>query len=430
MSLAAASSARQPNILFIMPDQWRGMDLGSRGNQQVRTRNLDRLAREGLQFTGMTANSPVCTPARGALLTGRYCHATRTAVNDVPLPDNETTIAEILRARGYYTGFVGKWHLEGGKRLPGFVPPGPRRQGFEFWAANICSHDYFRMHYFRDSPQPIAMPGYDTFTWTDLALEFLDSAAARAQPFCLYLQYPAPHDPYLLPPGYETMYDPARIELRGNWEAGAQRGGTAREIAGYYAAIACLDDQIGRLLQKLDGLGLRDDTIVVFTSDHGNMLGSHRTFNKRKPWEESVVVPGIFRWPRGLKAGAVSTAAFSHVDVVPTLLGMCRVPAPPSLHGADYTRHKPNVAYLMSHVKTELNEFEPWRGLRTPRWKYARHRDRVWMLHDLAADPFERQNLAANPRYRGLMAKFDRGLEAHMRRTGDSWDELFDAPYR
>src|SRR5215471_11592021 len=146
---AAAVPAQPPNVLFIMPDQWRGMDLGYEGNEQVRTPNLDRLAREGVQFRAV-ANCPVCTPARSILLTGKYAHTTGTAVNDVPLPESEDTIAKILAGRGYYTGFIGKWHLQGGKRMPGFVPPGPRRFGFEYWAANICSHDYFNHHYFRD----------------------------------------------------------------------------------------------------------------------------------------------------------------------------------------------------------------------------------------------------------------------------------------
>lgn len=434
---AVPATRKPPNILFIMPDQWRGMDLGSLGNRQVRTPNLDRLALEGFQFRSMSANSPVCTPARSMLLTGRYCYATGTAVNDVPLRDEETSIAEILKDRGYYTGFIGKWHVQGGMREPGFVPPGPRRQGFEFWAANICSHDYFHMHYFRDDPKPISMPVYDTFAWTDLALEFLDKSAERAQPFCLYLQYPTPHDPYLLPPGYETMYSPERIELRKNWEEGAKRGGTAKDIAGYYAAIACLDDQIGRVLKRLGDLGLRENTIVVFTSDHGNMLGSHRTFNKRKPWEESTNVPGIFRWPSGIKPAGVSDAPISHVDIVPTLLGLCGVRPPANMHGFDYSTHilrgskrTPDFAYLMSHGKTELNEFEPWRGLRTRRWKYARFKNEPWMLHDLAADPFELSNLAKDKRFAKLMVRFDREIEGLMKRTGDRWDELLDAPYR
>ena len=150
------------------------MDLGSMGNRQVRTPNLDRLAREGVQFRNTVANTPVCTPARGTLLTGKYPHSCGVPVNDIPLPAGEQTIAKILGARGYYTGFIGKWHLEGGKRLPGFVPPGPRREGFEYWAANICSHDYFHQQYFRDDPEPIKIEGYDAPGWTDLGIEFLE----------------------------------------------------------------------------------------------------------------------------------------------------------------------------------------------------------------------------------------------------------------
>src|SRR5213593_4059482 len=126
---SSLNAAAPPNILLIMPDQWRGMDLGSMGNTQVRTPNLDRLAREGVQFRNTAANTPVCTPARGTLLTGKYPHSCGVPVNDIPLPAGEQTIAKTLAERGYYTGFVGKWHLEGGKRLPGFVSPGPRREG-------------------------------------------------------------------------------------------------------------------------------------------------------------------------------------------------------------------------------------------------------------------------------------------------------------
>lgn len=441
-SMAAAADLKTqsppPNILFLMPDQWRGMDLGCSGNTQVRTPNLDRLAREGVQFPNAVANSPVCTPARGMLLTGRYCYSTGTAVNDVPLPNEEVTIAELLGERGYYTGFVGKWHLEGGKRLPGFVPPG-RRQGFEYWAANICSHDYFHQQYFRDDPAPIPIDGYDAFQWTNLALEFLDKAKTRSKPFCLYVQHPSPHDPYLIPPGYEKLYDPERIQLRKNWEAGAKRGGTAADIAGYYAAIACLDKEFGRILERVERLGFRDNTILVFTSDHGNMLGSHATFLKRKPWEESVRVPGLFRWPNGLSAGRTPDAPLSHVDMVPTLLGLCGV-KPRNMHGFDYSAYMragtraqprtPDFAYMMSHGKTELNEYNPWRGLRSRQWKYARYRDRPWMLHDLATDPYEMNNLVADSQYRKLMARFDRDIESLMKRTGDRWEELHDAAYR
>ncbi len=406
------------------------MDLGYEGNTQVRTPNLDRLATEGVQFQAV-ANCPVCTPARSILLTGKYPHRTRTAVNDVPLPESEDTIAKILAGRGYYTGFVGKWHLQGGKREPGFVPPGPRRFGFEFWAANICSHDYFHQHYFRDDPKPIPMEGYDTIGWTNLALEFLEKAEQRKKPYCLFLEYPAPHNPYLVPPGFEGMYDAASVHLRKNWEKGAKQNGGAKELAGYYAAIACLDREIGRVLAKAD-----DNTIVVFTSDHGDMLGSHATFLKRKPWEESVRVPGIVRWPAGFAGNKKSDGPFSHVDVVPTLLGLCGIPRPRGLDGFDYSQHLrnlehrgPSYARLMSYTSTEANEFGPWRGLRNAEHKYATFHDRPWLLYDLQNDPYESNNLVDDPKYHNLIRLMHGTIKQHMEDTGDRWDELKDAPY-
>jgi arylsulfatase A-like enzyme len=429
---AMAVPKRPPNILFIMPDQWRGMDLGCAGNDQVRTANLDRLAAQGVQFKAAAANCPLCTPARSTLLTGKYPYATGTAVNDVPLPQSEDTIAKILSARGYYTGFVGKWHLQGGKREPGFVPPGPRRFGFEYWAANICSHDYLHQHYFRDQPTPIAIRGYDAPAWTGLALEFLEKAQARRAPYCLYVQYPSPHNPYLAPPGFERAYDPAGIKMRRNWRAGAKRAGTAADIAGYYAAIACLDREIGRLLAKAD-----DNTIVLFTSDHGDMLGSQGSFHKRKPWEESVRVPGIVRWPAGFAGAKTTEAPFSHVDVVPTLLGLCGIKPPAAMHGHDYsdylrgkTEHTPNFAHLMMHTSTELNEFGPWRGLRSKEFKYAEFRDRPWLLYDLEKDPYETNNLADDPNHHNTMRVLHGTVKDHMEKYGDRWEELHDAPYR
>ena len=151
---AEAAGGRRPSVLLILPDQWRGQDLGCMGNPEVRTPHLDRLASQGVLFRNTFANTPVCCPARANLLTGKYAHRNGMVANDLRLRESETTLAEILAAQGYRTGFIGKWHLDGGKRLPGFVPPGPRRQGFAFWAANECGHRHFRPTYFRDDDRP------------------------------------------------------------------------------------------------------------------------------------------------------------------------------------------------------------------------------------------------------------------------------------
>ena len=432
----AAPGAAPPNILFLMPDQWRGMDLGATGESQVRTPNLDRLAGEGVLFRSAVANHPVCTPARSILLTGKYAYTTGTAVNDTPLASEETSIAEILAARGYYTGFVGKWHLEGGKRLPGFVPPGPRRQGFEFWAANECHHDYFHQHYFRDDPTPIAMPGYEVFTWTDLAVELLEKARQRRRPFCLYVEYGPPHDPYLVPPGFEGMYDPEKIELRKNWRP-VRHSGSKQEIAAYYAAVSCLDREMGRLLGKVDELGFRDNTIVLVTSDHGDLLGSHGSIRKQKPWEESVRVPAILRWPGRIRAGWRPDAVLSHIDMAPTLLSLCGARPSPVMPGFDFAGYlqgrssrAPEFAHLMIHTRTEDNQFEPWRGLRSRRYKYARNEKGPWLLYDLERDPFEMTNLVEEAAHRGLVKRLDGEVARQMRRMGDRWDVLEHRPYR
>jgi len=434
---AAAAESSRPNVLVLMPDQWRGQDLGSIGNEQVKTPVLDRLAREGTQFTNAVANCPVCTPARACLLTGRYPHQVKMAVNDVPLAVKEVSIAELLQRAGYFTGFIGKWHLHGGLRDPGFVPPGDWRQGFDFWAANICNHNYLKTWYFRDDSTPIPIPGYEVFTWTDLAIEFLGKAKEKQQPFYLNVWYGPPHDPYIVPKGYEGMYEPEKIKLRPNWKSGAKRGGEAKHIAGYYSAITCLDDEIGRLLGKLESMGLSDNTVVYFLSDHGDMLGSQQTFLKRKPWEESAVVPSIFRWPGKIKAGRRSDAMLSHIDVVPTLLGLCGVKQLPSMPGTDLSGYlmgtsdkAPGEAHMMIYTSTELDEHGPWRGIRGKKWKYARHEDKPWVLYDLEKDPFELKNLADERAHRALMAEMDGKITAHMGAMDDEWVRRYDRPFR
>lgn len=430
---AAQNTAARPNILFIMPDQWRAQDLGYMGNEQIRTPHLDRLAAESVVLKNAVANTPVCCPCRSTLMTGKYPHQNNVAVNDLPLAESERTIAEVLQDAGYYTGFIGKWHLAGLPRMPGFVPPGPKRQGFEFWAANVCNHNYVKQSYFRDDPTPIAVAGYDTPTWTDLGIEFLTKAKQRPnQPFFLSLWYPAPHDPYIIPEGYEGMYSEDRLRQRPNWKP-TQRAGTKKDLVGYYSAISCLDDQIGRLLKKLDELGMRENTVVIFASDHGDMHGSHGALLKRKPWEESCRVPATFRWPSKFGKPRMSDAPFSLIDLPPTILSLAGLRAPSQMEGQDYagylqgkTTKTPDHAIMQIYTKAESGEFAPWRGIRTRKWKYARFAEQRWMLHDLEKDPFEMTNLAEDRSHKALMDQFDKIINDYMRRTADKWDEQFD----
>ena len=421
----------RPSVLLIFPDQLRAQSLGCMGNAEVMTPNIDRLAGEGLLFRQTFANSPVCCPARANLLTGKYAHRNGMVANDLRLREGETTLAELLKAAGYRTGFIGKWHLDGGRREPGYVPPGARRQGFDFWAAHECSHRHFNNHYFRDDATPIKLGKYEAEGWTDIAQEFLREhrQGGGGRPFFLMIAMGPPHDPYRAPPRYEAMYDPGRLTMRPNWVEGT-RMGSRQDIASYYAQITAVDDQVGRLMQALKELGLDEETIVVFTSDHGDMLGSQGARLKRKPWEESIRVPGIIRYPPGrAPAGRQTDAMLTHVDFAPTLLSLCGVRPPRAMQGADLSplilgqsRRGPDAAYFQIFGPYDGDgTAHGWRGVRTGRYLYARGEGRPWLLYDLERDPYELKNLADDPSAGGLRAEMERRLGAWMRRTGDSW---------
>lgn len=433
---------RRPNILFIFPDEWRGQALEYMGQKDVKTPNLDQLASEGVTLPTTFANTPLCCPGRANMLTGTYPHKHGVRSNDLPLEDEKVTIAEILRTHGYRTGFIGKWHLDGGPRLPGYIPPGGRRQGFELWAANECRHDYFDTWYFRDSPLMIPIHGtYDAYTWTDIAIEFLKQLRSE-QPFCLFVAYDPPHFPIPLstpvaPPEYLKLYDPAKIHVRPNWRSDGY-GTRRKDIAAYYGAITCLDKEVGRLMQAVDEQGLKEETIVLFTSDHGDMMGSHGMRMKRKPWEEAIRVPGIIRYPAKLKPGQSRDYLFSHVDMLPTLLGLAGLRIPSHLQGTDYSSgllgkefQEPQSVYFQNYMPYHdvglekmfpgLSMFPAWRAVRTHRYKYARTQKKPWLLYDLERDPYEMHNLVNEPDHRDIQQHMEEELAQRMRAAGDSW---------
>lgn len=420
------TAARPPSVLIVIPDQLRAQALGCMGNAEVHTPRLDRLASQGVLFRNTFANTPVCCPARAILLTGKYAHRNGMIANDLRLRESETTIAELLAARGYRTGFIGKWHLDGGKRLPGFIPPGPRRQGFTFWAANECSHTHFHPVYFRDTPEPIADDRFESEVWTDRAIEFLKGAGT--DPFFLIVSMGPPHDPYGAPSKYMRQYDPSKLTMRPNWVEGTPGGGR-KEIAAYYAAITAVDEQVGRLMDALDASGRAEDTIVVVTSDHGDMLGSQGRRLKRKPWEESIRVPGIVRFPAKVAPGRVSDALLSHVDLAPTLLGLCGMPVPADMQGTNLSAvvrgtsaTAPDSVYFQILVPFGGDGSpRPWRGVRTDRFMYAETDEGPWVLYDLLNDPYEQTNLTANASHGEELRRMKGRIEDWMQRTGDSW---------
>ncbi len=449
VALAGAPGfAQRPNILLILPDQMRASAMACDGNREVKTPNIDQLAADGVRFKRTYANVPVCCPARAILMTGTYPHINGMVANDLRLREEQVTMAEILAQAGYRTGFVGKWHLDGGPRDPGFVPPGPRRQGFEFWAAYECHHKHFEPTYFRDTAEIITVRKFEPEASCDFAVEFLRSQP-KDQPFFLTVQMGPPHDPYGAPEEYMRQYIAERITPPENWRPGSEtrtapsegrnRTGAAfdrlvppggrEEIAAYYAAITALDDQVGRLMKTLAELQLDESTIVLFTSDHGDMLGSHGMRRKRKPHDESARVPGIVRWPARVPKGQVVDTLFSHVDVAPTLLALAGLSVPKSMQGSDLSRvalgettDGPDAVLLQIFVPFNPDQIaRPWRGIVTARHTYARFEQEPWVLFDRQLDPAEMRNLVADPTHAELQRELDQRLGTLMKKHGDAW---------
>ena len=432
-----------PNLLFVFADQMRGMDMGCAGNPQVRTPHLDRLAAQGTMFSHAYANCAVCTPSRGTILTGRYPHAHGAIANDVPMATGQATIAHALGRANYRTGYIGKWHLDGMPR-DRFTPPGPRRQGFGYWAVWNCAHAYFRGRLFlEDGEQPLELDGYEPIGQTDLALDFL--AADDERPFCLFLSWGPPHAPYdQVPDDYKKLYDPAALDLRPNVRSdpppGFQplRGGLDRQaIAGYYAHITAIDEQLGRLLDALDTHGLADNTIVVFTSDHGDMLWSQGMQKKEQPWEEAINIPLLVRWPDRVPARRQCDALVSTADFAPTLLALMGQAVPEAMQGADLSaialgvdEAGPSSVFLTAPIIVDQGERQgvrEWRGVRTARHTYARWFDGGgWVLYDNQADPYQMNNLIDSPEHAPLRREIEAELRQWLTRTGDacgSWQD-------
>ncbi len=438
LTLGAAAmkgaSARRPNVLFILPDEWRAQALGCMGNSDVHTPHIDQVASEGVLFRHTLANTPVCCPARANIQTGMYTSRNGMVANDLRLRESLVGMGTLFSRAGYRTAYIGKWHLDGGPRLPGFVPPGPRRHGYRDWAANECNHNYFYNWYFRDANSPIVTTKYLPDVWTDLAIEFLSKAKGE-QPFFLMVGLAAPHDPYVVPEQYMNMYNPEDLKMRPNWVSGV-RGAGRKEIALYYGAITAIDEQIGKMMGTLKELGMEENTIVLFSSDHGNMLGSQGKILKRKPWEESIRVPGILRYPRGVRGGQQKDTLLSHVDFAPTLLSLCGINVPPDMQGTDLSEvvlgksdQGPDSAFFQIFGPFHGgNVLHAWRGVRTERYMYARRQSQPWVLYDLKNDPYEMHNLVDDSAARSVRTEMENRLEQWMRKIGDSWSLDWTAP--
>jgi arylsulfatase A-like enzyme len=430
-SAANAAGAPSPNILMIVADQWRAQAFGFAGDTNVRTPHLDRLERESVNFTQAVSGLPVCSPTRASLLTGQRPLTHGIFLNDLTLDPGATTIAKVLGSAGYDTGCIGKWHVDGHGRSA-FIPR-ERRQGFDYWKVLECTHAYNNSPYYADGPEKLKWDGYDAIAQTKDAQHYLAERAKTGRPFLLWLAWGPPHNPYETAPAkYRAMYPPDKIVLRGNVPPEAQA--KAREnLAGYYAHCAALDDCIGELMTALQTTGLAENTIVVFTADHGDMLASQNVYRKQRPYEESARVPMLFRIPAtlGINPGR-REATMNTEDVMPTLLSLCRVPVPKTVDGFDFTGYlrggaDPSGGAALITCVAPFGEYSraaggrEFRGLRTAHHTYVRDLKGPWLLFDHDRDPWQLDNLVGKPEHAALQASLDAQLKQKLAEQHDDF---------
>ncbi len=429
---------KKPNLVFVFADQWRGQAVGYNGDSNVRTPNIDSLAEESLNLTDATSACPVCSPYRASLLSGLRPLNHGVFVNDVNLAPSRQRLAGEFSRAGYNTAYIGKWHVDGHGRST-YIPE-ERHPGFGYWKALECTHNYLESAYYSgSSPEKRLWNGYDAYAQTEDALRYIESYDDD-EPFFMILSWGPPHAPYDLAP-FETrrIYDPDKIRLRDNVPGAAHA--PARELlAGYYAHCTALDKCVGALRDALDRKGIADNTILVFTSDHGDMLGSQGMWKKQNPFDESIRVPFLLRYPErfGRKRRDVGGVFIDAPDIMPTLLSLAGAPPPGDIDGSDLSPlfddpHAKNPAEMS--LLACYHAFGQWRkgkdggphgftgreyrGLRTRRYTYVRDLDGPWLLYDNSNDPFQRENLIEVSAAPSVVRDLDEALDNALAKRGD-----------
>lgn len=459
----------KPNVLIIMTDEHNLRTLGcyrqlmttdqaqiwGKGNI-VETPNIDYLAANGIISLSSYAGCPISGPTRSCFQTGLYAHQTGVSTNDLALKSNLETFADVLSTNGYSMGYLGKWHLAGSGR-PQWAP----KDKFG-WQDN--RYMFNRGHWKKLSltstgaevgaVSPKGNPTYDledanetSFTTDflcDRAIEFMESN--KKHPFCCMISIPDPHGPNTVRKPYDTMFQhlvfqkPYTYTERGDhsnatWER-PEGGFSSKEMQLYFGMVKCIDDNIGKIIQYMKANDLFNNTLIIFTSDHGDLCGEHHRHNKAVPYEMSARVPFIVHHPSRIKESRVDKTTFSSVDFKPTLLGLLNIKAKQSSEGQDVSpyllgkKRKKHEQITFIRSGTTANAFtdQPesvkrtyWVAAITPRYKLICTTDKeeaTWLI-DLEKDPNELTNRYNDPAYSKVVKQLSKALLKYGQSTND-----------
>jgi len=440
-----AAEDRRPNVLFLITDQHNWRALGCAGNDEIRTPNLDRLAASGIRFENAFCQTAQCRPSRFTIWNGRYARSHGLATNATPEDPPDPTMAELFRASGYRTASIGKHHMNKERASDrGFDEVIDLIDYAEFFGESFVPLEESELTGLRRTDlagiNPLDPELHPTGFWTSRTVDFLRETD---EPFFLWCSFFRPHSPIDPTRPWAAQYDPADLTLppSAHYEFDTdvpglrwvhEKNGTPfdeaenrKTLALYYAAVSEVDHGIGTILDELERLGLADDTIVVFTSDHGEMMSAHGAWTKgQQGYDDTLRVPLIVR-PLESEAGAVRSELVGLIDLLPTLIEWCGLEAPPGLQGR-------SLAGLLSGRDADwrdtiFNEFgnpyaEHTRTARTLTSKYVAYGEADVVTYeqffDLAQDPWEMHNAVADPRHanevaalRAALAQWDRETE-------------------
>lgn len=441
---------KKPNIIYIFCDQLRRQAIGYMNEDPVVTPHIDRFARESVVFKQAISNNPVCSPYRGILFTGMYANKnhiftncnSKSAQQGCYLREDQVCLSDILAQNGYNMGYIGKWHLDqpraehnmytegprgNGVIWDAYTPPGKARHGFEFWYSYGCYDFHMHPHYWVNDAkveERIDVDEWSVQHETNVATRYIKTAK---EPFSLFVSFNPPHTDFdMLPEKYLSYYSGKNAEdllVRPNVKPCQE---SVEHVKNYFAAITGVDEQFGKIMESIESRGIKDNTIVIFTSDHGEMMGSHGRMYKNIWYEESIGVPFIIRYPK-LYTHHETDAQLSTIDIFPTMLGMVGLEnqIPKSCKGHNFAPHLEKAEYknTPSCALYFLDDKEKdgyGRGIRDERYTFVvagEEQSQKYFLYDRQKDYYQEYNVAdENP---DIVAKYKAILKAELERIED-----------
>ncbi|MDO5416843.1 MAG: sulfatase-like hydrolase/transferase [Lachnospiraceae bacterium] len=421
------------NVVFFFTDQQRFDSTGMGHNPCGLTPNFDRMAMNGTFARRAFTPQPVCGPARAVLQTGMYATSTGNYHNGVVLTRDHKTMADYFNEAGYFTGYIGKWHLSDGRH----AVPVENRGGYQWWlGANSLEHTSTAYHtlVYDNENQPVELPGYRVDALTDAAIRFINDRKGKEEPFFLFLSFLEPHfqncfDDFPAPDAYRHMpagYMPPDL--------GALTGTAWEHLGGYYGMIKRLDEALGRIQDALKSLGMDQNTILAYSTDHGCHFKTRNKEYKRSCHESSIRIPLAFTGGPFTGGGTLNEKV-SLVDVAPTLLDACGIPVPEDMQGRSimpYVRHEKQEPSGRD-IFIQISESQVGRAIRTDRWKYSVEAPDKHPIHDsgseeytetflydLEHDPYELHNLIHSEAHAPVCRVLAEKLKACMAQAGET----------